>query len=93
MESYCWVFASSLAARKEPEGTQEREVCPVGIALLLCGGCHHYEVMMSFLLGACRPDILFFVRICSLLSSIKLGRTLFKWARFTRSAIEKIKSF
>ena len=36
-----------------PEGTQRvprsGKVCPVGIASLLCGRCHHYEVIMSFL--------------------------------------------
>ena len=58
-ECFCWVLASSLAPRKVPEGTQEREVCPVGIASLLYGGCHRYEVMMSFCWGQVAPFFFF----------------------------------
>ena len=50
------------------------------------------EVMMSFCWGK-SPGSSLFVRICGLLSSVELGRTLFKWTRFTRSAIEKLSLF
>ena len=38
------------------------------------------------------PGSSLFVRMCGLLSSVELGRTLFKWARLAHSAIKKNKS-
>ena len=66
----CWVLASSLAPRKVPGRYQEQEVCPVGIASLLCGGCHRYEVMMSFCWGQVAPFFLF----CPHVRSFELRR-------------------
>ena len=46
-----------------PEGTQEREVCPVGIASLLCGRCHRYEFMMPFSSASPTPGFHYFLSL------------------------------
>ena len=55
-----------------------------------CGYEGDVTVMKSrcLFVGGMSPRSSSFVRMCGLLSSVELGRTLFKWARFTRSAIE-----
>ena len=58
--------------------------CYAGDVTVMNSGC--------LFVGGKSPRSSSFVRMCGLLSSVELGRTLFKWARFTRSAIEKLKS-